>query len=77
MSSPVYLRRRAAAEYLRQHWGVPCSEKTLAKLACVGGGPIYHLYGRIPLYSPADLDSYAEARLSRPLRSTSEYEVKP
>jgi hypothetical protein len=38
MSNPAYLRRRAAAEYLRQRWGIPCSEKTLAKLACVGGG---------------------------------------
>jgi ribonucleotide monophosphatase NagD (HAD superfamily) len=33
MSSPIYLRRRGAAEYLRHHWGIPCSEKTLAKLA--------------------------------------------
>ena len=26
-----------AAEYLRARWGIPCSEKTLAKLACIGG----------------------------------------
>jgi hypothetical protein len=51
MSSPIYLRRRAAAEYLREHWGIPCGEKTLAKLACVGGGPLYQLFGRIPLLS--------------------------
>jgi hypothetical protein len=76
MSEPTYLRRRAAAEYLRNVWGVPCSEKTLAKLASVGGAttPIFRRFGRIPLYLPADLDAYAEGRLGKPVRSTSEYE---
>jgi hypothetical protein len=73
MSSTTYLRRRAAAEYLREQRGIPCSEKTLAKLACIGGGPIYRRFGRIPLYLIADLDVYAEAKLSKPIRSTSEY----
>jgi len=75
MSTPAYLRRRAAAEYVRQRWGVPCSEKTLAKLACVGGGPTYRLFGRIPLYTHADLDEFALAKISKPVRSTSEYGV--
>jgi hypothetical protein len=73
MSSTTYLRRRAAAEYLREQRGIPCSEKTLAKLACIGGGPLYRRFGRIPLYLIADLDAYAEAKLSKPIRSTSEY----
>jgi hypothetical protein len=73
MSYTTYHRRRAAAEYLREQRGIPCSEKTLAKLACIGGGPAYRLFGRIPLYSIADLDAYAEAKLSKPVRSTSEY----
>ena len=73
MSSTTYLRRRAGAEYLREQRGIPCSEKTLAKLACIGGGPIYCRFGRIPLYLIADLDAYAEAKLSKPIRSTSEY----
>jgi hypothetical protein len=73
MSSTTYLRRRAAAEYLREQRGIPCSEKTLAKLACIGGGPIYRRFGRIPLYLIADLDAYAEAKLSKPIRSISEY----
>jgi hypothetical protein len=73
MSNTTYLRRRAAAEYLRQNRGIPSSEKTLAKLACIGGGPIYRLFGRIPLYLIADLDTYAEAKLSKPVHSTSEY----
>ena len=40
MSHTTYLRRRAAAEYLREQRGIPLSEKTMAKLACVGGGPL-------------------------------------
>ena len=75
MSSPVYLRRREAAQYLRGHWGLPCSEKYLAKLACVGGGPVYRRAGRIPLYTTADLDDYATAKVGKAVRSTSEYEV--
>lgn len=51
MSHKTYLRRRPAAEYLREQRGIPCSEKTLAKLACIGGGPVYRLFGRIPLYT--------------------------
>ena len=75
MSDTPYLRRRAAAEYLRSRWGIPCSEKTMAKLACVGGGPVYRLCGKIPLYSPADLDAFAESKIGKPVRSTSEYEA--
>ena len=62
MSDTPYLRRRAAAEYLRSRWGIPCSEKTMAKLACVGGGPVYRLCGKIPLYTPADLDAFASPK---------------
>lgn len=75
MNHPAYLRRHGAAEYLHAKWGIPCSKKTLAKLACIGGGPAYHLYNRTPLYAPADLDAFAEAKLSKLVRSTSEYGV--
>jgi hypothetical protein len=73
MSNTPYLRRRDAAEYLRVRWGIPCSEKTLAKLACIGGGPVYRLCGRIPLYAPPDLNTFAELKIGKPVRSTSEY----
>ncbi len=73
MSGPEFLRRRAASAYLRERWGIPCSEKTLAKLACIGGGPVYRVWSRTPLYAPADLDAFAQSKLSKPLRSTSEY----
>ena len=73
MSLSPYMRRRQAAEYLRTVCGIPCTEKTLAKLASVGSGPIYRLFGRIPLYAPADLHAYAQAKISAPVRSTAEY----
>jgi hypothetical protein len=65
------LRRRDAAQCLRDH-GYPVAAQTLARFACEGGGPPYILYGRIPLYDPDQLLEWAEARCSRPRRSTSE-----
>ena len=73
MTAPTsyYLRRAAAARYVRETWGLPCSSKWLAKLAVVGGGPIYRKAGRFPVYVPADLDAWAESRIGTPRRSTS------
>lgn len=68
---PKYLRRADAARYVEEKWGTPCSPKWLAKLAVVGGGPIYRKAGRFPLYAPNDLDSWAEARIGEARRSTS------
>jgi hypothetical protein len=75
VSFPKYLRRKAAAQYLREHWGLPCSPNTLAKLAVVGGGPTYRRAGRIPLYSVENLDRYVEQKLGKELRTTSDYGV--
>lgn len=66
-----YLRRADAAHYVHSTWGMPCSSKWLAKLAVVGGGPIYQKAGRFPLYKPEDLDEWATSRISDPRRSTS------
>jgi hypothetical protein len=66
-----YLRRADAAHYVRTVWGMPCSPKWLAKLAVVGGGPVYRKAGRFPLYAASDLDVWAEARIGAPRRSTS------
>ena len=46
------LRRNEASEYLRSRWGLNRATATLAKLACVGGGPCrFEKAGRWPLYS--------------------------
>jgi hypothetical protein len=67
------LRRRLAAQYVREQWGVPCAEKTLAKLAVVGGGPPFVRYGRAPLYDTESLDTWVRSKLKGQFRSTSEY----
>ena len=72
-STQALLRREAAAIYVREKFGIPCARSWLAKLACVGGGPSYRLAGRIPLYAPADLDSWATSRLSPTVKNTAEY----
>jgi hypothetical protein len=57
---------------LRRKAGLDRAPSTLAKLAVIGGGPIFRRAGRVPLYSPEDLDAWAESLLSPPMRSTSE-----
>jgi hypothetical protein len=66
------LRRNQAAAYVRDQWNFPCSSKTLAKLAVVGGGPVYRLAGRFPMYDTNDLDEWCRSRLGPKRRSTSE-----
>jgi hypothetical protein len=67
-----FLRREEAARYVKERWGVPCARATLAKLAVIGGGPLYRKAGRTPIYAPADLDAWAQARIGAPQRSTSD-----
>jgi hypothetical protein len=66
------LRRREAAAHIEDTYGIPCSPKTLAKYAVIGGGPTFQKAGKTPLYAASDLEAWAESRLSRPVRSTSE-----
>lgn len=71
-----YLRRTEAAAYVADTFGIPCSPKTLAKLAVVGGGPAYRKAGPYPLYAPSDLDEWANAKLGPRVRSSSEYSME-
>jgi hypothetical protein len=72
MRTSRLLRRKAASEYLRETHGLDRAPSTLAKLAVIGGGPIFRRAGRVPLYSPDDLDHWAQSLLSAPMRSTSD-----
>lgn len=65
------LSRAQAAEYL-ESIGVPVARTTLAKLACVGGGPRFRKFGRRPIYSVEDLDSWVAARMTESVESTCE-----
>ena len=67
------LRRKAASEYLLREWGISRTPKTLAKLACVGGGPPIEYDGRIPLHTEEGLDAWARSQLSVPVSSTAEH----
>jgi hypothetical protein len=64
MRTQRLLRRKAASDYLREIHGLERAPSTLAKLAVIGGGPVFRRAGRIPLYSPDDLDCWAESLLS-------------
>lgn len=66
------LRRKAVPAYLANKYGIDIAVATLNKLASIGGGPSMQYIGRIPLYHTDDLDAWAEARLSKPVRSTAE-----
>jgi hypothetical protein len=66
-------RRREAAKYIEDTYNIPCSPKTLAKLACIGSdGPPFRMAGRIPLYPKAGLDAWAKSKIGPLVRSTSE-----
>ena len=74
MTSPErLLRRTEAANYVTETYGIPCSPKTLAKLACVSSkGPPFRMAGRIPLYPIPGLDACAQNKIGPLVRSTSE-----
>jgi hypothetical protein len=67
-----FLRRVAASQYLNENWGVPCAPATLAKYAVIGGGPTFQRAGRVPVYTPQNLDAWARSKLSAPMKSTSD-----
>lgn len=67
------LRRQEACEYLAFVHGLVFAPSTLAKLACVGGGPSYQKSGRIPLYPVKELDRWAIERLGGLMRNSSDY----
>jgi hypothetical protein len=68
---PQFLRRKAAGEYLKTKYGFG-SEKTLAKLASVGGGPTFRKATNAAIYAPDDLDAWALSKIGTPQRSTSD-----
>ena len=70
--SPLNMRRAEAARYIRETYGIPCTPATLAKYACLNGGPMYRKAGKFPIYARDDLDAWASRRLSKLVRSTSE-----
>lgn len=64
MDQEAQIRRAKAAEYLQQRLGAYTAE-TLAKLACVGGGPRFVKVGKFPLYRVSDLEEWIASRTSQ------------
>jgi hypothetical protein len=73
---PDMLLTREATAVALTAAGYPVKAKTLATKASRGGGPSYQLFGARPLYKWADALAWAEARLKKPQRNTSETDVK-
>jgi hypothetical protein len=71
MEFECMLDRRQAAAFLTAR-GYRTAPATLAKLACIGGGPTFESFGRKPLYREADLLAWARAKTTGPRRSTSD-----
>lgn len=67
-----FLRREEAAQYLQHTYRLHTTTKTLTKLACTGGGPVYQKFGRMPLYKTAWLDEWVAANLSGPVTQSSQ-----
>lgn len=73
-SSPARVRRHrrvGASAYLKDQWGIDYAPKTLAKLACIGGGPPMEYVGRIPTYPEDGLDDFAREKIGPRVTSTS------
>jgi len=66
-----YIGRAEAAKYLSEQLGLKVSKNTLQKWATTGGGPMYRIFGRAAVYLHADLEEWAEKKLSTPRHSTS------
>ncbi len=66
------LRRKMASEYRHETHGLVRAPSTLAKLAVIGGGPVFRRVGRFPYYETDDLDKWVASKLSAPMRSTSD-----
>jgi hypothetical protein len=75
METQIYIRPRAAAEFLKSEFGHG-SERGLAKLRSIGGGPPFHKVGvKLVVYTKAELATWARAKISRAMSSTSDREV--
>ncbi len=74
-SDPDTMLTRDALAVALTAAGYPVSAATLATKATRGGGPEYRLFGRKPLYRWGAGLAWANSRLSKPLRSSSELEA--
>jgi hypothetical protein len=73
---PPRLSRKDASEYLNMKHGISRTAATLAKLACIGDGPVFRKVGsKTVAYDVMELDAWANVKLGEPLKHTSEKEA--
>ena len=61
-----YLTRTEQAAYLKEKYNLKVSPKTLQKLATIGGGPEYDLFGNKAVSTPEKMDAWVQQKLSPP-----------
>jgi hypothetical protein len=72
--SEIYLNRHEAGAYLRERFGFG-SAKSLAVLACKGGGPLFRKMGKLALYTPDDLKAWVQAKMTPARDSASAHRI--
>lgn len=72
MPDDTLMRSNQAGLYSKLKWGRG-SERTLAKLRCLGGGPAFQKLGpAVVVYTKKAIDDWNRAKISAPLASTSD-----
>ena len=72
MTDQLFFNRKHAVEYLQNKYGFG-NYKTLAKLACIGGGPEFRKVGsRAVVYEKIALDEWALSKIGPRRRKASE-----
>lgn len=72
MQEDRFFGRRDAADFVKDELGLPCTWRMLEKLAVVGGGPEYQIFGNRSVYRRSKLVEWALGRMKAPRKSTSE-----
>jgi hypothetical protein len=62
------LTRKEASIYLLRRWQLSYEPGSLARLGTAGRGPVYHMRGKMAFYALADLDAWAQAKITAPRR---------
>jgi hypothetical protein len=62
--SSRFMNRKETSEYIEGKFGVSYKPNTLARLACVGGGPEYLKIGQRVVYTPESTDRWIAGMLS-------------
>jgi hypothetical protein len=68
MTEQPALNRREASDYLLTRWRLSYVPHSLARLGAKGTGPVYHMRGRFAFYHQADLDIFAQSKITAPRR---------